>query len=216
MKVSLLLLVTTTLCTAITCDVPALAVESIDDILRPGLWLGSQELWEMQGCPRTDADDQRPWHGCLVRDHNTETAGAEIHRANNLAGSRHFDEAIQQLSDAIERLPLDFRLRLSRAKIYIKVGQYDRAREDLRVAATKGSFDRYVEFEIEKLLVKLGEFQLAARTIPAILSKIPMGMGPTAKAQFQYLLAYSMFHGATRVARLCLLPRTSQCNCIEP
>ncbi len=172
---------------------PTLTGESIDEILSPGLLLESREPWEMQGWPRTDALDKRAWRGCTYTDNiNTETAYAEIHRANNLAGSGHFDEAIQQLSDAMQRLPSDLRRRrLSRAKLYIKDGQNDRAKEDLRVAISEKTFDPLVEFEIEKLLVNLGEYQLAAQTIPTILPRIPKGFGPMAPAQFQYLLAVS-------------------------
>ena len=137
---------------------------------------------------RTDTEDIGGGSDFSTDDTNAETAYAEIRRANNLAFSGHFDDAIAQMSDAITRLPTDLRLRLSRAKLYVQTGQLDRAKDDARAAAA-GSYGTDVQFEVEALLMKLGLYELVAKTASQFL--LTRTGAQVNRPALEYFLAYS-------------------------
>jgi len=183
----------TLICSTLFCQQSTLAEQTIDQVLPTAIAFRSTETWEGQLGARTDAQDQgNPAFSCCIHNPTPGLANAAARRGNNLAASAHFDEAIEQFSQAIAVLPSP-RWLLSRAKLYVKAGRNEAARADLRLAIAGGPQEPGLQFEIENLLVKLGEYQLVEQTIPAILSwhadapAIILG-------QFQYLLASAQEH----------------------
>jgi tetratricopeptide (TPR) repeat protein len=126
----------------------------------------------------------------IDRSENVEASLWKQHLANNLAASGHFDEAAEEASAAIKLRPSDCSYRLLRAKLNYRLGKNDLAKEDLRIAVAHDTFDLNHNFELEKLLVRVGDYKLVVETIQPILLTIPKGC-PEYRACFQYLLAQS-------------------------
>ncbi len=180
-------------CCLMALAAPAFDKESIDELLPPGLLPGGQDSWERQQGKRFDVDDKLPWHGYVYYADQPDMERARVfgHRAHNLAASGHFNEAFEQISEALKLDPSEFKSLLFRAKLSLRIGKKDQAKDDLRAAISLVCSDQGAEFECQKMLVGLGEYRLAADTIPQILPKLSHPFPEDAPAAFQYLLAYS-------------------------
>src|ERR1700733_2100166 len=160
-------------------------IPAIEELGRYGAVFHSVEPWEMPPIPRTLAYPQAV-HQCA----DTRAGTREAEKAYDSAVSGHIAEAIQQFSDALTQSPTDPIWHLSRAKLYMRIGEEALAKEDLRAAIRSIEVHVGRQFEIEQSLVRLGDYETSDQTIPGILQA--HGAGPVViQAQFEYLLACS-------------------------
>jgi tetratricopeptide (TPR) repeat protein len=101
---------------------------ALDDLPEfPDLGMDSPTQWEHQKGPRTDWQDQRLGHGCVV---DNWAAEALANQWQNLAASGHYDEAIEVLTKFISLRPNEPGGYLSRAKLYLQTGKPQQAKSD--------------------------------------------------------------------------------------
>ncbi len=129
-----------------------------------------QEPWEKQHGPRTDEQDQSSFRSeddCSGPGDCRE-ARQIVGRAENLAASDHYNEAIKEMSRA---LPLNSDLMMGvgfyifRAKLYMKVGKKNEAKKDLQTALSMKSFSPETRGEAEEAALDLGDYKLVEKTI---------------------------------------------------
>lgn len=129
--------------------------------------------WE-RDTPPTDWSQRL--RGCITVISNTP-GGFDARRAQNLAACKHFADAIGEWTRAIEKYDeynadssrnLAPEWLLSRARLFIKLGQIDDALADIERSVTlKRSFDP-IKFNAALLLTELGKYERAESVLPAV------------------------------------------------
>lgn len=146
--------------------------------------------WQ-QGVPPTDWDQKL--RGCTTGISNTP-GGFNARRAQNLAATKHFAEAIGEWTRAIDSYDdqkaqwygttLDPEWLLSRARLFIKLGRTDDALADIERSVTLKRSSDQSKFNAALLFTDLGKYSRAQSVLPIVSSGQPMS-----RPYYSYLLA---------------------------
>ncbi len=179
--------------TVSTWDVNAAVEQALDKRVTDSMTykqLVQTDPWQ-QGAPPTDWNQQM--RGCISGISNTP-GGFDARRAQNLAATKHFAEAIGEWTRAIDSydddnaqrygMTLDPEWLLSRARLFIKIGRIDDALVDIERSVTLKRSSDQSKFNAALLFAELGKYSRAESVLPAVSSGQPLF-----RPYYSYLLA---------------------------
>lgn len=186
----------TTLLFALASMLPTQAALALDDVPDfPNVSMDRSLEWENQKGPRTDWQDQqlsRQGYSPCTGDQRVEEGLGN--QWQNLAASEHYDEAIKVLTKLITLHQSEPGPYISRAKLYLKMGKPQEAKNDLTVVV---SIDRLASGPVipaVKLLFKLDEYELAESALERSIAKDPGSGDLNYRAQRKYYCALAQEH----------------------
>lgn len=146
--------------------------------------------WQ-KGAQPTDWNQQM--RGCISGIINTP-GGFDARRAQNLAATKHFAEAIGEWTRAIDSYDVDNAQQysttldpewlLSRARLFIKIGRIDEALADIERSVTLKRSSEQSKFNAALLFTELGKYSRAESVLPAVSDGHPLF-----RPYYSYLLA---------------------------
>ncbi len=185
----------------------------------------SEESRLDQAKARSDDDDRKYFHGCVIESKEREEAKWRAHRAGNLLASAHLEEAIDEISKCISLVPDNRHYYLWRASLYLELGNSKESLSDCNYAI-KGKFSRDF-FEADERLSLARIFDKLNRPLDAeaqlklliksdtcreplylyLMAKTKQKLGSKAEAAASYFEA----------AKLCMLDGDSRgaANCLK-
>ncbi len=153
--------------------------------------------WELSTQSRNDYQDKNYFHGCVIEAAEVERAKQAVRRAENLGSTGHFDEALTELNTAIDLANSAYRLtnwRILRAKVYVKLGNKSAALADAKAAVSNPKLDIGPLLEVVKVLLAIGENQLAEETVGKFLPRFSASP-PRISAELLFLRGCALQRG---------------------